>query len=641
MFLIKLIPISKSISKETLTYFSKENVSIGSLVEAPIRNKTGFGLVISCEDLKENKADIKSLSYNLKKLGKIKQKQFITEDFMLAIKEISDYFACTSGQVLYSIISNNILENFKDIEFKDSGIEDKKQNQQHIASEILTIQAVFEERYAEYKSLIREEFARKKSVFFLVPSVEDIKVAKENLTKGIENYTYIFDSSMPKKEMILKWNEVLKVSHPVLIIATPLFLSIQREDLETIIVEKENSRGFISQIRPYLDFRKVIEIIGKKTNKKVVFGDMILRVETIQNVKKDNYKEFSSLKFRPNSQAQCFVIDMKNPEDKIKKEFRILSDELCDLIQESKEESKNLFIYCSRKGLNPITVCADCGDTVLCDNCDWPVVLYQKKANEKENIFICPKCGQKKETLLLCKKCQSWRLTPLGIGIELGAKEIAKKFPNIEIFLMDKDNVKTQKQAIKIIDKFYQTTGSILIGTEMALPYLNKKIENSAILSIDNLFSIPDFRINEKIMKTILTMRDLSLQKFLIQTRNSQNKIFEYGVKGNLLDFFKAELEERKEVQYPPFATFIKISLTGERLQVQKKMDWLCDFLKTENDDFEISVFKSFGSGINKNYTANCLIKIKNEKWPNKDLSQKLLSLTPDFSIKVDPDSIL
>jgi primosomal protein N' len=127
MFLIKLIPISKSISKETLTYFSKENVSIGSLVEAPIRNKTGFGLVISCEDLKENKADIKSLSYNLKKLGKIKQKQFITEDFMLAIKEISDYFACTSGQVLYSIISNNILENFKDIEFKDSGIEDKKQ----------------------------------------------------------------------------------------------------------------------------------------------------------------------------------------------------------------------------------------------------------------------------------------------------------------------------------------------------------------------------------------------------------------------------------------------------------------------------------------------------------------------------------
>jgi primosomal protein N' len=52
---------------------------------------------------------------------------------------------------------------------------------------------------------------------------------------------------------------------------------------------------------------------------------------------------------------------------------------------------------------------------------------------------------------------------------------------------MDKDNVKTQKQAIKIIDKFYQTTGSILIGTEMALPYLNKKIENSAILSIDNL----------------------------------------------------------------------------------------------------------------------------------------------------------
>jgi primosomal protein N' len=105
----------------------------------------------------------------------------------------------------------------------------------------------------------------------------------------------IINEISQKKEMILKWNEVLKVSHPVLIIATPLFLSIQREDLETIIVEKENSRGFISQIRPYLDFRKVIEIIGKKTNKKVVFGDMILRVETIQNVKKDDKEQLYNI----------------------------------------------------------------------------------------------------------------------------------------------------------------------------------------------------------------------------------------------------------------------------------------------------------------------------------------------------------
>ncbi len=38
-----------------------------------------------------------------------------------------------------------------------------------------------EERFTHYKSLIREEFARKQSVFFVLPTIEDIRRMKSQL----------------------------------------------------------------------------------------------------------------------------------------------------------------------------------------------------------------------------------------------------------------------------------------------------------------------------------------------------------------------------------------------------------------------------------------------------------------------------
>jgi len=46
MFIITIIPISRGIGKDTLTYFTAEKVALGSLVSVPIRGKKSHGLVI-------------------------------------------------------------------------------------------------------------------------------------------------------------------------------------------------------------------------------------------------------------------------------------------------------------------------------------------------------------------------------------------------------------------------------------------------------------------------------------------------------------------------------------------------------------------------------------------------------------------
>ena len=97
-----------------------------------------------------------------------------------------------------------------------------------------------------------------------------------------------------------------------------------------------------------------------------------------------------------------------------------------------------------------------------------------------------------------CAKCDSWNLTALGIGMERVHQELSEKFPSMKIFRIDSDSSPTQKIATKTIEAFYESPGSLLLGTEMALLYLSEKIDSTAIVSIDSFFSLPDFRVNEK-----------------------------------------------------------------------------------------------------------------------------------------------
>jgi primosomal protein N' len=57
----------------------------------------------------------------------------------------------------------------------------------------------------------------------------------------------------------------MKEKHPVVVIATGGFLSIPREDIETLVIEREASRFYKILRRPYLDVRHVAEIFARKT----------------------------------------------------------------------------------------------------------------------------------------------------------------------------------------------------------------------------------------------------------------------------------------------------------------------------------------------------------------------------------------
>ncbi len=632
MKIVNVIPLSKGIFKETLSYFSSKNVPVGSIVTVEVRKKKINALVESTEEAIDIKTKIRTSSYTIKKLENVEPKYFFTPQFVKAARKSARYFATTTGEILQSLTPKTIITEHLKIKKKAPS---KHTRDNLISSEIFVFQADDKDRLTTYKSLIREEFARGSSVFLCLPSALEIESVLNTLERGIKEYTFILHGNLPKKELLKSWELIANETHPVLIVATGSFLSVPRKDLSTIILDKESSRNYKTFVRPYFDIRTFAELFAREANLKLILGDTFLRPETIWRTNKNELIELSPLKFRSLSTAVQSIIDMKEYKTNgSHKSFAIISDELKKIIEDNKNNNENLFILTGRRGLSPVTVCSDCGELVKCKRCDTPMVLHKKGT---ENIFLCHKCGEQEDSERKCNKCNGWRLAALGTGVEKIEEEIKKQFPEIKIFKIDSDCVKTHKKALEISENFFSSPGSILIGTEMSLPYLYKDIDSGAVVGIDSLFTLPDFRMSEKVFNLLLSVRLKTIKKFLIQTRNTDEKIFEYVTKGNLLDFYRNEIQQRKKFGYPPFSILIKITYQGRKQTATKEMDKLSEILKK----YEPSIYPSFTPGAKGGYSINALIKLSLEKWVDDELLGILRSLPPSFTVKVDPRDLL
>ncbi len=641
MRVLEVIPIVRGVTKESFSYYTLNDVPLGSIIKVPLRKKIVSGLVVSSKDIADLKSEIKTSPFALKRIEKVKSFDFFKKEFVETASYIADYYAGQTGSVLSLMIPKVFFEIIEKLKIEK--IAPKLKSVKN--AEKFVIQSNDEDRYAHYKSIIREEFAKGNSVFFCLPTIQDIKKASETLQKGIEPYTFVLHSGITKKETKEIVKKILSEKHPILIVATGSFLSLPKENISTIIVEKENSRSYKIQRRPYLDIRNFAERYAEKIDAKIIFGDLMLRAETIYRYKNSDLLEIAPLKFRSLSTASEEIVDMKakkeiaenaqiEESEKEKIVFKIFSPQLEEKIKENIENSEHMFVFSARRGLSPSTLCADCGNIVKCNTCGAHIVLHK---SSKENFFLCHKCGERRSALEKCVNCNGWRLTTLGIGTELVEEKIKEMYPNGKIYRMDADSTPTHKKALLIAEKFYSSPQSILIGTEMALLYLTEKVENSAVVSIDSFFSIPDFRINERILNILLKIRAITDRKFIVQTRDISQKVFEYAVRGNLIDFFKDEIDDRKQFGYPPFSTLIKISILGNKHEIMN----LTENLHKIVEPYEIDIFPAFIPQAKGKFSVNGVIKIPEGKWPDNMLSEKLKNLPINYSVNVDPESLI
>jgi len=560
MYIVTVIPIQKGFQGENLTYFSPVEILLGSIVSIPLRSKTRDAIVINVENVRDLKFDLKKADFQLKKIINIKGPSPFSPAFFTACEKMKDYTVSNTGTIIKSLLPALFLENLKDLKRAKKIDEEAKSNKvgspdtrvevfrENIKQEKLIFQALIPDRMSWYRTLIREAFAKKESVFICVPTLFDIEQFTIELTKGISQYVFSFHGDLSKKTLINTYNSCMEETHPILIIGTGMFLSIPREDIRTIIIEHENSDSYKQFSRPFLDIRTFAEILSSVNKVKLIFGDTLLRPDTLYRHDEGILGEVASPLFRLPQAERQMVVDMREQvDDKGVKSFTVLSDTTKKMIAYALEHHESVLLFTVRKGLAGVTVCHDCGYTLLCPTCSTPVVLYgskQRNATKIVNsrIFMCNKCGYKDTTEVRCVNCQSWNLTPLGIGTDRVYEEVKSLYPNAKIIQIDKETITSNKEARGKMAEFYKNPGSILIGTEMVFSYINTEVTHSAIVSLDGLLSIPSFNITQKILHIMEKLHETTKRNLIIQTRIPENPILEHILNGNVLPLYREDL---------------------------------------------------------------------------------------------------
>ncbi|MEX0919338.1 MAG: hypothetical protein WDZ64_01140 [Parcubacteria group bacterium] len=637
---IDVIPIIKGMTRESLSYFTTEKVAVGNFVKVEIRNKEVGAIVTRILDAKEEKTRLKKERFSLKKLSKREVvKTSIPQAFMRAVYKTALFYASSGGAILSLLLPKVITEEPKTF-FNPANPKLESKIRESLSKEITLLQMDSEERYGHYRALVRQCFARGKSIMFIVPTHEEMLRSKDLLSRGIEDFTFTFSLKMKKSEMRENWNQAKEKKHPILFVTTPSGLAFSRSDIETMILERENSRAYTTLSRPFINIKIFLKYLAHESKRQLVFGDSVLSIETLKKEKEEEYGELSPLRWR----LSTIPTTLEDASDTLKEDgkFEIFSPELKTLLEEVVSNEKSIFLFGARKGLSPTTVCGDCGFLLPCLNCGSPVVLHNKKSDKLEdantnplnNIYICHACGIRRDARTKCDFCQSWKLVPLGIGTETIAHRIRELFPNQEIMILDKTHASTEVRARSIAKKF-EKNGGILIGTEMALTFV-EKADYTAIVSLDALFSIPDFSIHERIFYLASHIREMARTRCIVQTRNIGRQILSWAVQGNIIDFYQNEITERKSLLYPPFSIFIKVSIIIQERDSKREREYMSKtFTQWEPEFIEKKALKA--GQIN----LSMIIRRPRTDWPEEDLVDKLSLLGPQFLIKVDPESIL
>ncbi len=632
MFIVRVIPIARGIFKDHLTFFSRNAIAPGAIVSATVRGRAISGLVIESKDVREEKLDLKASDFSLKKLSTtVSPKHVFSGAFVSAVKEVALWHGVHEGAVLHALTSQTILGALPKLEQVTETVRDTEK----VRPEFLILQAEKSERITTYRNLVREAFAKNASVMIITPTTVEAEILSEELKRGIEDSVLLLTSDLTKKKLIETWNHAVKSPAPLLIVGTPLVLSMPRP-IDTLIIERESARSYRSIHRPHLDTRRVAESISRHTGCRLILADFPVRIETRFRVDEGTADELSRSQVRPAGSASVRIVDTrkKDGDQKAKKTFSPLSDETKKAIEKTIARGGRVVVFAVRKGIAPLTVCNDCGTPITDPSTGTPMVLH--RTNEG-NVFISHRSGAILSAHTACTLCGGWNLVTLGIGVDRVADDIEKTFPEATLAVFTKETTPTHKVARKIAEQFFATKGAVLVGTERMLPYLLSPVDLIVVASVDSLLSLSAWRAHEHTLSILFYLRERAHESFIVETRKPESEVMKVIASGNPLDFYRSDIEERERYDYPPFSVFVGIAWSGTKLAVEKMSAYISAQFK---DTDLVGPLPPTASGKNE-WMARAVIRVPKKDWPDASLVERIRELPPTFHITVDPDEIV
>lgn len=413
-----------------------------------------------------------------------------------------------------------------------------------------------------YIRQIEKVLAANKQVLYLLPEIGLTTQVIERLRKYFGNQIGVYHSRFSDNERAEVWQKVLTAEYKIVLGArSAVFLPFG--NLGLIVIDEEHESSYKQyDPAPRYHARDTAIYLAHLHHAKVLLGSATPSLETFYNTKIRKYG-LVELKGRFGGVLPPAIEVVNIAEETKRKTMRShFSSVLINEIEAALSRKEQVILFQNRRGYTPFLLCATCGFTPKCINCDVSLTFHKSSSK-----LHCHYCGYKQEILHSCPACGSTRIEQKGFGTEKIEDELQMIFESARISRMDLDSTRNRNSFQNLLTDFEDGQVDILVGTQMVAKGLDfSNVTVIGIISADSILNYPDFRAFERSYQLLSQVsgragRRDKQGKVIIQAYDTTHRVIGQVIRNDYDSMFDIEILERRNFHYPPLYRLIQLDV--------------------------------------------------------------------------------
>ena len=247
-----------------------------------------------------------------------------------------------------------------------------------------------------------------------------------------------------------------------------------------------------------------------------------------------------------------------------------ISEPLKRVIRQHLDAGNQALLFINRRGYSPSLLCNSCGAACTCTDCDLPMTYHRKTAHRHAEHLACHHCSRQLRIPEHCANCGLAALQPVGVGTQRTEQGVAEAFPNIPIYRIDRDTVRSAKALEAQFAAIRGGEPALLVGTQMlAKGHHFPDVTLVGVLNADAGFASADFRAPERTAALIVQVagragREEKKGEVWIQTMQPDSPMLQALVTEGYPGFAARELKQRSAAGLPPAAYMALVRAESE-----------------------------------------------------------------------------
>ncbi len=419
-----------------------------------------------------------------------------------------------------------------------------------------------------YLRAIAPILTQKKSALVLVPEIGLTPQLTDRFRARFGDKVCVYHSALSDGERYDTWRQML-TGEPQVVIGTRSAVFAPLPNLGMIILDEEHDTSFKqSQPSPTYHASTVARWRAQLVDCPLILGSATPSLETWQLTTQQNENHYLSLPNRVYNRPMppVQIVDMRQ---EVRRGNRsIFSNALSNALGNLKEEGKQAILFISRRGHSTFVSCRSCGYVMECPHCDVTLSYHYPKEGATQ-LLGCHYCNHTQIHPKQCPDCGSPYLKFFGTGTQKVLLELEKAFPDLTVLRFDSDTTSTKNAHRRILEDFEARKADVLIGTQMLTKGIDlAQVTLVGVVSADGLLFHSDYRASERAFQTLTQVagragRGDDPGQVIIQTYSPEHPVIEAVQTHNYLAFIDKELEQRQELDYPPYGHLILLKFTG------------------------------------------------------------------------------